>query len=126
MVNFNCAKLYYVLAISIGVFTMLRYKRIETPTLTNGKETLAELLSCPEGKRYRIVSITTAPLALLFLRVYKNAEQIVDIASTAMTDAAPLLPMDIPLTVGNVVKAGFYNDGGSTNPKQITIGYEDA
>jgi len=104
---------------------MLRYKRIETPTLTVGKEILAELLSCPEGKRYHIVSITTDPLALLYLRVYRNAEQVVDIHSTAMTTAAPFLPMDLPLSVGNVVKAGFYNNGGATTAKQITIGYAD-
>ena len=105
---------------------MLRYKRIETPTLTDGKEIIAEILTCPEGKRYRIVSITTAPLADMYLRVYRNAEQIVDVASIAMTTAAPLLPMDLPLTVGNVVKAGFYNNGAATTAKQITIGYEDA
>ena len=104
---------------------MLRYKRITTATLTVGKEILAELLSCPAGKKYRIVSITTAPLALLYLRVYKNAEQIVDIASIAMTTAAPMLPMDLPLSVGDVVKAGFYNNGGATDAKEITIGYTD-
>lgn len=104
---------------------MLRYKRIETPTLTNGKEIITEILTCPEGKRYHIVSITTDPVANMYLRVYRNAEQIVDIASIAMTTAAPLLPMDLPLSVGNVVKAGFYNNGAATDPKQITIGYRD-
>lgn len=104
---------------------MLRYKRITTATLTDGIETLAEILSCPEGKRYRIVSITTKPLANMYLRVYRSAEQIVDIASIAMTDAAPLLPMNILLGVGSVVKAGFYNNGAATTAKEITIGYED-
>ena len=105
---------------------MLRYKRITTDTLTDGKETIAEILSCPQGKKYRIVSISTAPLALLFLRVYKNAEQIVDIASIDLTVYSPLLPMDIPVGVGDVVKAGFYNNGAATTPKEITIGYKDA
>jgi len=104
---------------------MLLYKRIETATLTNGKETIAEILTCPEGKRYRIVSITTVPLHNMFLRVYKNAQQVVDIDSAAMTAEAPLLPMDIPLSVGNVCKAGFYNNGVGTAAKQITIGYTD-
>ncbi|GAI72109.1 unnamed protein product [marine sediment metagenome] len=105
---------------------MLRYKRITTPTLTDGKETIIELLSCPTGKKYRIVSISTAPYADMYLRVYRQAEQIVDAASIIMTTAAPLLPMDLPLNVGQVVKAGFYNDGAvSTDPKQITIGYRD-
>lgn len=104
---------------------MLRYKRITTPTLTDGQETISELLSCPTGKRYRIVSISSAPLADMYLRVYRQAEQIVDAASIIMTTAAPLLAMDLPLDVGQVVKAGFYNNGAVTTPKQITIGYMD-
>ena len=79
---------------------MLRYKRITTPTLTDGAETITELLSCPKGKRYKIVSISTAPLADMYLRVYRQAEQIVDAASINMTTAAPILPMDLPLDVG--------------------------
>jgi len=103
---------------------MLMYKRIETDTLTVGKERIKEILSCPEGKRYQIVSIHCDPLANMFLRVYRGAKQIVDIDSIAMTTAAPLLPMDLPLTVGQVVKAGFFNDTvGNTAARQITIGY---
>lgn len=104
---------------------MLRYKRITTPTLTDGQETLTEILSCPKGKRFRIVSISSAPLASMYLRVYRNAEQIVDAASIIMTTAAPILPMDLQLEVGDVCKAGFYNDGAATTAKQITIGYSD-
>jgi len=104
---------------------MLRYKRITTGTLTSGVETIAEILSCPKGKKYRIVTIATAPLALMYLRVYRDAEQIVDCASTDLTTAAPLLPMDLPLDTGQVCKAGFYNNGGATTAKEITIGYRD-
>jgi len=104
---------------------MLRYKRITTATLTDGIETLAVILSCPKNKRYKIVSITSAPLANMYLRVYKNAEQVVDAASIAMTTAMPLLPMDIQLETGDVVKAGFYNNGAATTAKEITIGYTD-
>lgn len=104
---------------------MLRYKRITTPTLTDGAETITQILSCPKGRRYTIVSISTAPLADMYLRVYMNAEQIVDAASIIMTTAAPLLPMKVELGVGDVLKAGFYNNGAVTPAKQITIGYED-
>ncbi|GAJ24203.1 unnamed protein product, partial [marine sediment metagenome] len=49
-----------------------------------------------------------------------------DITSTVITDMSPLLPMDLPLSVGQVVKAGFYNDGsGATTGTPITIGYRD-
>jgi hypothetical protein len=104
---------------------MLRYKRITTGTLTSGVETIAEILSCPKGKKYRIVSISTAPLALMYLRVYRDAEQIVDCASLDLTTAQPLLPMDLSLDTGQVCKAGFYNNGAVTTAKEITIGYKD-
>ena len=104
---------------------MLRYKRITTATLTDGVETIAEILSCAKGRRYKLVSISTAPLADMYLRVYKNAEQIVDAASIVMTTAAPILPMNIQLDVGDVVKAGFYNNGAATTAKEITVGYTD-
>lgn len=104
---------------------MLRYKRINTGTLTDGVETLLDILSCPKGRKYRIVTIATSPLANMYLRVYKNAEQIVDAASTDMTTSAPLLPMDLPLSEGDSVKAGFYNNGAATTAKEITIGYKD-
>lgn len=104
---------------------MLRYKRITTPTLTDGAETIAEILSCPKGKKYKIVSIASVPLANMYLRVYRDAEQVVDAASTDMTSAMPLLPMDLPLDVGQVCKAGFYNNGAATTAKEITIGYRD-
>jgi len=104
---------------------MLRYKRITTATLTDGIETIAEILTCPKGKKFKIVSISSAPLADMYLRVYKNAEQIVDAASIAMTTAKPFLPMEIPMDVGDVIKAGFYNNGAATTAKQITIGYID-
>lgn len=104
---------------------MLRYKRITTATLTNGVETIAEILSCPKNKKWRIVSIATAPLANMYIRVYRDAEQIVDAASTDMTTSLPLLSMDLPLETGQVVKAGFYNNGAVTTAKEITIGYTD-
>jgi len=104
---------------------MLRYKRITTAVLTDGAETIAEILSCSKGRKYKVVSISTAPLAGMFLRVYKNAEQVVDAASIIMTTSAPILKMDVSLEVGDVLKAGFYNNGAATTAKQITIGYTD-
>jgi len=104
---------------------MLRYKRITTDTLTDGAEKLSEILSGVKGKRQKIVSISTSPLADMYLRVYRNSEQIVDAASIIMTTAAPILLMDLPVTEGHVVRVGFYNNGAATTAKQITIGYTD-
>lgn len=104
---------------------MLYYKRITTPTLTDGVETLSEILGGQKGKKWKITSIATAPLANMYLRVYKNAEQVVDVASTDMTDGHPLLPMDIDVEQGDTIKVGFYNNGAATTAKEITIGYKD-
>lgn len=104
---------------------MLQYKRIKTATLTNGQETIAMILSGLKDKRYRIVSISTAPLANMYLRVYRNSQQIVDAASIIMTTAAPILEMDLPVNIGDNVRVGFFNDGAATTAKHITIGYRD-
>ena len=104
---------------------MLRYKRITTPTLPVGTETLSDMLSGFSGKNRKIVSISTAPLAVMYLRVYRDSEQIVDCASIALTTAAPWLPMDLPLAEGQNCKVGFYNDSAVTTAKQITIAYEE-
>ncbi len=104
---------------------MLRYKRITTATITDGAETISEMLSGVKGKKYTIVSISTAPLADMYLRVYRNAEQIVDAATIIMTTAKPLLAMDLPVEIGSTIRVGFYNNGAVTDAKQITIGYKD-
>ena len=104
---------------------MLKYKRITTATLTDGAETLAVILAGMSGKNRRIVSISTAPLANMYLRGYKDADQIVDAASIIMTTAAPILKMDLPLSEGQQFSVGFYNNGAVTTAKQITVGYEE-
>jgi len=104
---------------------MLKYKRITTATLTNGVETIAEILSGTKGRRRKVVTIATAALANMYLRAYKNAEQIVDCASTDMTSASPLLPMDCDIEEGDVLKVGFFNNGAATTAKEITIGYQE-
>lgn len=104
---------------------MLKWKRLTTATLTDGAETLADMIAGMAGKNRRIVWITTAPLGNMYLRVYRDAEQMVDVASIAMTTGAPLLPMDLPVAEGQQIKVGFYNNGAVTDAKEITIGYEE-
>lgn len=105
---------------------MLKYKRVNTGTLTDGVETLVDMLAGMAGKNRRILSVATVPLANMYLRVYRDAEQVVDATSTDMTTAAPLMVMDLPLAEGQSCKVGFYNNGAVTTAKEITIGYEEA
>lgn len=104
---------------------MLKYKRLRTATLTDGVETLASILSGVKGKTRKIVGITTDPLADMWLRLYKNAEQIVDIQSIACTASQPVLAMDLPIDIGDDIKVGFYNNGAATTAKDVAIAYED-
>jgi len=105
---------------------MLKYKRLKTAVLTNGEETLAAILAGMAGKNRRIVSIATAPLANMYLRVYRDADQIVDMATIHLTTAAPWVKMDLSLADGQQCSVGFYNDGAGTSAKYITIGYEES
>lgn len=104
---------------------MLKYKRLRTATLTDGAETLATILSGLKNKNYRIVGITTDPLADMWLRLYKNADQIVDVQSIACTAAKPVLDMDLPVEIGDVIVVGFYNNGAATTAKDVAIAYEE-
>jgi len=104
---------------------MLKYKRVTTPTLTAGQETLLAGLSGMAGKNRRIVSITTKPVAGNYLRVYRDADQIVDCDSERLTTAAPWLSMDLPLAEGQQCNVGIYCVT-TTAAVEITIGYEEA
>lgn len=104
---------------------MLKYKRLRTATLTDGAETLATIIQGVKGKTRRIVGITTDPLADMWLRLYKNAEQIVDVQSIACTSGSPILPMDLPVELGEDIKVGFYNNGAVTTAKDVTVSYEE-
>jgi len=104
---------------------MLKYKRVNTGTLTAGQETLVDMLAGMAGKNRRIVSISTKPTAGNYLRVYRDADQIVDCDSERLTTAAPWLAMDLPLVEGQQCKVGIYCVT-TTTAVEITIGYEEA
>lgn len=105
---------------------MLKVKTIKTGTLTKSYEKLYDILTGMVGKNRRIISITTIPLNLAYLRVYRDADQIVDINSLHLVAAAPWLKMDLSLAEGQVCKVGFYNMSDTDTAKHITISYEEA
>lgn len=104
---------------------MLKYaKKKITPV--EGEESLVNIIAGMAGKNRRIVSIYTAPLNAMYLRVYRDAEQIVDVNSLVCTSGSPLLPMDLSLADGQQLEVGFYSDGAGTTAKYITVGYEES
>jgi len=104
---------------------MLKYKRVTTPTLETGKEKLVDMIAGMGVKNRRIVSISTPKVTGNFLRVYRDAEQIVDFDSDLFTTGWTMLPMDLPLAEGQQVKVGIYCVT-TTTAVNIVIGYEEA
>ncbi|MBA7618696.1 hypothetical protein ES703_26027 [subsurface metagenome] len=104
---------------------MLKYKRITTPTLLGGTDNLVDMIAGMAGKNRHIVSIATTGDDGDFLRVYRDAEQIVDCDCALLTAQAPWLPMDLPLAEGQQVKVGIFPTatGGDF---EITIGYTES
>lgn len=104
---------------------MLKYKRVSADTLATGTEKLYDMIAGMAGKNRRIVSIGTPPVAGNYLRVYRDAEQIVDFDSYLFTTGWTMLPMDLPMAEGQQVKVGIYCVT-TTTTVQIVIGYEEA
>lgn len=104
---------------------MLKYKRVNVTDLSPGEERLVDMLSGMEGKNRRIVSINTEAVANDYLRVYRDAEQIMDCECPKVTDVTRWLPMDLPLAAGQQCKVGIYR-GSALTEAEITIAYEEA
>ena len=104
---------------------MLKYKRITTPTLEAGKDNLKDMLAGMAGKNRHIVSIACSGDDADYLRVYRDAEQILDCDCIFLTDESPFLLMDLPLAEGQQCKVGIFptDDGGTY---EITIGYTES
>ncbi|MBA7621478.1 hypothetical protein ES703_28840 [subsurface metagenome] len=74
----------------------------------------------------RVIKFISSPLTdKLWIRVYRDAEQIVDYRCAHLTSLLPLLPMDLPLAEGQLCKAGFYMSADTATTPTIAIGYEE-
>lgn len=105
---------------------MLKWKRASVTALNNTEE-LTDILAGMAGKNRVIKFFFEGDrLAATFLRMYRDAEQIVDIECDLLTAQAPMLSVDLPLAEGQLCKAGFYNSSGGPLTRSIAIGYEEA
>jgi hypothetical protein len=104
---------------------MLKWKTYKFSTIANNTESLTDLLAGFSGKN-RIVKFVTSDIdADIFIRLYRDNEQFVDFECDLITTAAPLLPVDIPLADGQLLKAGFSNLAAGNVTPSIAIGYEE-
>ena len=104
---------------------MLKWKKFKFAAIANNVESLTDILSGMSAKNRVIKFITCDIDADIYIRVYRDADQIVDYECNLITTSAPLLPMDLPLAEGQICKAGFYNEAAGSVTPTIAIGYEE-
>lgn len=105
---------------------MLKWKRF-TVTAAAANEEIEDVLAGMSGKNRVIKYLAeTDHETLLRLRVYRDAEQIVDYDMNLLTAQFPLLPMDLSLAEGQLCKIGFYNGSDESKTVKIAIGYTEA
>lgn len=103
----------------------IKWKTFRFATVTTGEESLQDALAGLAGKNRVIKSIIADQNADVYLRVYRDAEQMVDLESAQVTAYAPILPVSIPVGIGQLVKVGFYNKAGTATTPDFAIGYEE-
>ena len=104
---------------------MLKWKTYKFGTISNNQEKLTDLLAGFSGKN-RIVKFVACDIdSEIYIRLYRDNEQFVDFECDLITTAAPLLPVEIPLADGQLLKAGFYNLSAGDVTPSISIGYEE-
>lgn len=105
---------------------MLKWKCHKFAAIANNTESLDDILSGMSGKNRVIKHVAADIDSDIYIRIYRDADQFVNLECDIPTTAAPLVPVDIPLAEGQLCKAGFYNvSAGSVTPT-IAIGYEEA
>jgi len=110
---------------------MLKYKRVNVTGCVAAIETLKPMLSGAAGKNRRIVSIGTEYVGAVcptdYLRVYRDADQIVDCDLSKLWNENRWLPMDLPLKEGQQCQVGIYGEVlAATHEIEITVGYEES
>ena len=104
---------------------MLKWKPISVTALTTVEELEVVLIGMAGKNRIIKYAALSSRDGRRHLRVYRDAEQFVDVPMDVLTDESPLLPMDLPLTEGQFCNIGFYNGSPGTETVVITIGYEE-
>jgi hypothetical protein len=104
----------------------LKWKTFLLPTVTAGSETLVDALAGLSGANRVLKFITGSINTGVYLRVYRDGEQIVDYNSYLLTAYAPLLPVEVAIGAGQLLKVGFYNKAGTATTPTISIGYTES
>lgn len=105
---------------------MLKWKRVSSGAIAASAETLVDFLAGMSGKNRRLVKASCTPTANRYLRIYRDAEQIVDFYTYTLNGELPFIDLDIPLAEGQQCKVGFYNPSTAGAAIDIMVAYEEA
>lgn len=104
---------------------MLKWKRLTFETGATS-EKVEVVLAGMSGKNRVIKHLVIGDrTANTFLRMYRDAEQIVDFECDLLTAESPMLPVDLPLAEGQQCSIGLYNGTGGALTRTFQIGYEE-
>jgi len=105
---------------------MLKWKNISVDKGAAGIETIVDILAGLAGKARRIVKISFVPTNTLYVRIYRDAEQIVDYHTYVLNGEYPVLDIDLPLSEGQQCKGGFYSGSAGAATYVLAVCYEEA
>lgn len=105
---------------------MLKWKCHKFSAIANNVESLNQILGGVAGVTRTIKYIAGDIDADIYLRVYRDSEQFVNLECDIPTTSAPLIPVDIPIKEGQICNAGFYNEAAGSVTPTIAIGYEES
>jgi len=104
---------------------MLKWKQHKFSDIVGADEDLTDILAGMSGKNRVIKKLAFPATANLSVRVYRDAEQMVDFYTYLLTTEPPIIDMDLPLAEGQLCKAGFFMLTGTATTPTIAIGYEE-
>jgi len=105
---------------------MLKWKKHKFDDIVGPDEDLTDILAGMAGKN-RVIKFIASPTTVdLSIRIYRDAEQIVDFLCSHLPALTSMVPMNLPLAEGQLCKAGFFMRTGTATTPIITIGYEEA
>ncbi len=104
---------------------MLKWKTYKFPTIANSVESLTDMLGGVSGKTRTVKTIAGTIDADINMRVYLDNEQVVDLPCDLATTGAPLIPVDIPITEGQILKCGFNNVAAGNVTPTFSVQYDE-
>ena len=89
---------------------MLKWKKHKFADIVGPAEDITDILAGMSGKNRVIKFIASPTTANLAVRVYRDAEQVVDFLCSHLPATTSMIPMDLPLSEGRIFHANRNSD----------------